>query len=98
MTLLCILGAIAAFTLFGLSTDAHYQQHMGARLTARRKARMRASAWLCVVIAFPPAILGSGWVFGPILWLGALMLGAGVVFIALHMILASKAQTGDGRR
>jgi hypothetical protein len=30
------------------------------------------------------AVIGGGWVFGPVRWLGAAMLGAGAAFLLLN--------------
>ena len=86
MTLAAFLCALAALALFGLSNDGHHQQRLSARITPRRQARMRAAAWAGTAMAFPFAILAGGWVFGPILWCGLLMLSAGIVFLLLNLL------------
>lgn len=98
MTLLCQLCAILAFALFGLADDAHHQRRFGHRASAVVKRRMRAAAGILVVAAFPAAILARGWVFGPILWSGALMLGAGIIFLSLNLLFKapSSAHRGQG--
>jgi len=86
MTLLCLAFMLAGFVLFGLSMTAHHQQRLGAKPTPRRQKRMRAGAWACLALAFPPAIAAQGWTFGPILWCGLLMLGAALVFLGLNFL------------
>lgn len=91
MTLLCVLCAVVAFLLFGLSTDNHHRQRIGFKTDARRKRALRAGAWLAVALCLPLAFAAQGPVFGPILWLGALMSGAGVVFLFLNLVPAADA-------
>lgn len=86
MTLIAILCATLALALFGLSTDAHYQRRFGTRPSAQRQQAMRTAAWTAVAVCFPLAVASHGWVFGPILFAGALMLGAGLVFLALNLV------------
>ena len=86
MTLIAILCATLALALFGLSTDAHHQRRFGTRPQPQRQRGMRMAAWAAVAICFPLAVASHGWVFGPILFAGILMLGAGLVFLALNLI------------
>jgi hypothetical protein len=90
MTLACILCAIAGFALFGLAVDTHHQRRLRARPSRFRQRRMRAAAWAMIALAFVPAIASAGWVFGPILWVGAIMLGAAVVFLTLNFVPVAK--------
>lgn len=85
MSLIPLLCALAAFLLFGLATDDHHQRRLGRRPGRALKGRMRFAAWALVVAAFPPALLAQGGVFGPILWVGALMLAGGIVFLGLNL-------------
>ena len=48
--------------------------------------------WLALAAAFVPAIAARGWVFGPILWVGAMMAGAAIVFLALNLLPDTRAQ------
>lgn len=43
-----------------------------------------------IVAALPPALIVSGGVFGPILWAGMVMLGAGIVFLLLNLAPAGR--------
>lgn len=85
MSLITLIFAVAAFALFGLATDEHHQKRLGKRADIATKKRMRIAAWVLIVAAFPPALMASGGVFGPILWAGMLMLGAGIVFLVLNL-------------
>ncbi|MDP5279374.1 DUF3325 domain-containing protein [Sphingomonas sp. DG1-23] len=85
MSLLSLLCAVAAFLSFGLATDEHHQRRFGRRPDPGLRRQMRIAGWLLVAAAFPFAVLASGAVFGPILWAGVLMLGAGIVFLALNL-------------
>lgn len=85
MIVLCIVVAIAAFVLFGLSTDLHHQQRLGGKLAPPRKKALRWAAWACVTLCFALALLAEGPVYGAIFWLGALSFGAAVVFLFLNL-------------
>lgn len=97
MTLLGLLIAILAFALFGFANDDHHQRRFGRRPPPARKRRMRAAAWTAVAASLPLAILSQGWVFGPVLWLGMLMLGAGIVFLSLNLPAGDKGTVRHGR-
>lgn len=88
MTAIALILTVTAFALFGLSTDAHHRQRLGRKPDAAAVLRMRGGAWAAMAAAFPFAILAQGWVFGPILWAGLVMLGAALVFLALNFIPA----------
>ncbi|AQR73648.1 DUF3325 domain-containing protein [Sphingomonas sp. LM7] len=85
MSLITLLFAIGAFALFGFATDEHHQRRLNKRPDIATKKRLRIAAWVLIVAAFPPALAASGGVFGPILWAGMLMLGAGIVFLILNL-------------
>ena len=86
MSILCLALAAAAFGLLGLATDAHHRRRFGHCPPARRRTTMRAAGWLALVVSIVPALLARGWIFGPILWVGALMAGAGIAFLALNFM------------
>lgn len=86
MTIIALFATIAAFALFALSTDEHHQRRLGRRPPARLRHRLRLWAWAAVALAFVSAIIARGWIYGPILWFGVLMLGAGLVFLALNLV------------
>lgn len=88
MTVIALILTTLAFALFGLATDTHHQRRLGKRPDAVTALRMRGGAWAALAMAFPLAVAAQGWVFGPILWVGLLMLGAGMVFLALNLIPA----------
>ncbi|QDX27537.1 DUF3325 domain-containing protein [Sphingomonas suaedae] len=95
MTALSLLLAVLAFALFGLATPDHHRKRIGRALVPAIARRMRIAAWGALIFSFPPAILAQGWVFGPILWVGLLMLGAGSVFLILNL---APARDGANRR
>lgn len=85
MIVLCLIVAIGTFALFGLSTDQHHQQRLGAKLMAPRKKAMRGAAWTGVALCFFLAFVAEGTIYGTIFWLGALSFGAAVVFLFLNL-------------
>ncbi|TVV72926.1 DUF3325 domain-containing protein [Sphingomonas solaris] len=60
-----------------------------------QRRRLRGAAWVAIAASFVTAIFAGGRVFGPVLWFGALMLGAAAVFLALNLL---PARRGTGRR
>lgn len=88
MSPLCVLVAVAAFALFGLSTDNHHNKRFAARLTMKRSRDMRRLAWLLVAVCLALAFAAKGPVYGAVYWLGALSFGAATVFLALNLVPA----------
>ncbi|MBD8619192.1 DUF3325 domain-containing protein [Sphingomonas sp. CFBP 13728] len=88
MSVLSLMFATAAFVLLGLATDAHHRRRFGACPDARRRRMLRTGGWLALVASIVPAILARGWIFGPILCVGAIMAGAGIAFLTLNFIPA----------
>lgn len=88
MTVLALILTVLAFALFGLATDVHHRRWRGKVPDTVTALTMRGAAWAALAAAFPFAILAQGWVFGPILWAALVMLGAGLVFLALNFISA----------
>ncbi|MDQ0837127.1 DUF3325 domain-containing protein [Sphingomonas faeni] len=86
MSVLSLLLATAAFVLLGLATDAHHRRRFGACPQAKRRRTLRTGGWLALIASVLPAMLARGWIFGPILWVGAIMAGAGIAFLALNFI------------
>jgi hypothetical protein len=91
MTALSMIMAVLAFALFGLATRDHHRKRFDIPLDPVRARQMRGGGWAALVLAFPPAILAQGWVFGPVLWLAGVMLGAGVVFLTLNFLPERKS-------
>ncbi|MCP3735257.1 DUF3325 domain-containing protein [Sphingomonas sp. RP10(2022)] len=81
-----------AFGLFGLATEAHHRRRFGCGPGAGRCRAFRRGAWVLLALAFPAAVLAQGWVFGPVLWSGAVMAGAAVAFLALNFLPAGSAR------
>jgi hypothetical protein len=92
MSILSLLLATAAFVLLGLATDAHHRRRFGYCPQQRRRTMLRTGGWLALIASVAPAILARGWIFGPILWAGAIMAGAGVAFLALNLLPARNLQ------
>lgn len=78
--------ATLAFALFGLATHEHHRKRLGRALDPVVATRLRAGAWTALAAAFLPAVVAQGWVFGPILWIASVMLGAGLAFMALNFL------------
>lgn len=89
MSALALLFATAAFVLFGLATDQHHRVRLGRVPGAAAKRQMRRGAWAALALAFLASIAARGWIMGPILWSGYVMLGAGLVFLALNFLPAN---------
>ncbi len=90
MTLLCLACGMLAFALFGLSTDPHHQQRLGARLSPPRKRMLRRAAWLAVAACLALAFAAKGPIYGAVFWLGALSFGAAATFLALNLVPGMK--------
>ncbi|GGI88952.1 hypothetical protein GCM10007973_26630 [Polymorphobacter multimanifer] len=86
MIWLCLLVVLAALALFGLADPVHHRRRFGAFGTPRRARWMRALGWVAVLVALPLAIAARGPVFGPVFWIGLLMLAAGAVWLALNLL------------
>ena len=86
MTFLTLLIAAAAFALFALSTDEVHGRQLRRRPSASEARRLRTGAWIALALAFSCAIAASGWIFGPILWAGAAMAAAGLVFLTVNFL------------
>lgn len=86
MIVLALLSGLSAFLLFAASTEEHHQKRIGGRPSALRKRRLRSVAWVAVALCFAFAIAARGWIYGPVTWFGLLMLGAGAVFLSLHLL------------
>ncbi|MCA1200196.1 DUF3325 domain-containing protein [Sphingomonas sp. R647] len=90
MSALTLALSALAFALFGLSTPEHHRRRLGRAPAVATVSLMRLGAWAALALSFPPAILAQGWVFGPILWVGSVMLGAGLLFLALNLLPAGE--------
>ena len=93
MSLLCIIAAVVAFTLFGLSTDAHHRRRFGAVPSSGMRRTLRWGAWAAVAACCTLAFSAKGAVFGTVFSLGALMIGAAAVFLVLNLAPASSPRT-----
>lgn len=86
MTMLGLLAAILAFGLLGLATDAHHGRWLRARPSGARKRLMRRGAWLLIAACLLLSIGAQGFVFGPVIWVSLVMLGAAIVFLTLNFV------------
>lgn len=86
MTSLAFCVAIAAFALLGFATDAHHGRWHGSRLSPDRKQRLRTLAWLAFPVSFALTVGARGWVMGPVVWSGLVMLAAAAVFLFLNFV------------
>ena len=77
---------LLAFLLFALATDTHHLRQLGRRPLPLLKRGLRGGAWAVLAAAFGAAVMARGWVYGPLLWAGAVMLGAGVAYLALNLL------------
>ncbi len=88
MSIVVLILTTTAFLLLGLATDAQYRRRFGAGLSRQRRSLLRNGGWGVLIISIAPAILARGWIFGPILWIAAVMAGAGVAFLSLNLIVS----------
>ncbi len=88
MSILSLLIATAGFVLLGLATDPHHRRRFGQCPQPSRRSMLRTGGWLALVASVAPAMLARGWIFGPILWAGVIMAGAGIAFVALNFLPA----------
>jgi hypothetical protein len=77
---------LLAFACFALATDAQHLRQLGRRPLPRLKRLLRAAGWAALALGFVAAVHIHGWVFGPLHWAGATMLGAGAVFLAANLL------------
>ena len=82
--MIALLLAAAAFLLLGLATDAHHRRRFGVVPPAARARAFRRAAWVLVALSAVAAVGSQGWIFGPVLWIGAAMGGAGIAFLLLN--------------
>nr|WP_280742647.1 DUF3325 domain-containing protein [Sphingomonas jejuensis] len=83
--------ATVGFGMLGLATDAHYRRRFGLLPAPERKRRMRAIGWILLALSLMPPVIGSGWIFGPVLACGTVMTGAGISFLLLNLLPAPPA-------
>jgi hypothetical protein len=86
MSAIALLLATAAFALFGLATEQHHRARLGRIPSVVTKRQLRLYAWVALALAFPASVTARGWIMGPILWSGYVMLGAGLIFLALNFL------------
>jgi hypothetical protein len=93
MSILALILCILAFVSPGLAMEPHHRR-LGGSPGPMAKACMRFVAAAALLLAFLLAILASGWIFGPILWAGEVMLGAGIAFLALNFTPTRQGRSG----
>lgn len=84
MTWMTFVLSLIGFGCFGFISDDHHHRLTGRRPASASKTRWRAGAWVALAFAFVAAVIARGWAFGSVLWFGAVMLAAGVAFLALN--------------
>lgn len=92
MTLLMLLCALTGFALFGLADDDHHKKRTGRFPSKEEKRRLRTGGWIAIGAALPVAIMARGWIFGPVWWFAAIMLGAGIVFLWLNLFVQERSK------
>lgn len=85
MIAIALLFALVSFGAFGLATNEHFQRVAGRRHSGATRIRWRAAAWLALAMSAAASIVARGWAFGPVWWLGIVMLAAGAVFLSLNL-------------
>jgi hypothetical protein len=70
--------------------DDHHQKQLGRRPPPAFKRRMRIGAWFALAASTPFAVMSHGWIFGPVMWSGEIMLGAAIVFLTLNFLPARR--------
>lgn len=86
MTLLALILATFGFALFAVASEPHARRFAFVPVGNAPRRRWRRAGWIALIAALPPSVAASGWVFGPVLWSGLVMLGAGLVFVTLNLI------------
>lgn len=97
MTLLSLILATFGFALFALASEPHARRFAIAPVGKPQRRRWRQGGWIALTAALPPSIAASGWIFGPILWSGLVMLGAGLVFAVLNLVYPPAPVRGRAR-
>ncbi|MXP27027.1 DUF3325 family protein [Altererythrobacter indicus] len=86
MIALAFILLVAAFLAMGLADKQHGAKRLPRRPTPETARRMQRTGRVLIAASFPPAIAAEGWIFGPVLWSGLLMAGAGAAFLALNFL------------
>lgn len=82
--ILALSAAVAAFLALGLATERHYRNWRGPVMPPAFAATMRLVGTALLALSAFGAILARGFVFGPVLWLGFVMIGAATAFLSLN--------------
>lgn len=83
MHLATLLFAFAGFAALCLAMDKHQSELLGRRLARRRIRLLRCVAIATLAVAYACAVAVSGWRFGSVEWVGAIMIAA----LALTLLL-----------
>lgn len=87
MTLIALILTTFGFALFAVASDRHARRFAFVPVGNALRRRWRRAGWIALIAALAPSVAASGWVIGPILWSGLVMLGAGLVFATLNLIV-----------
>jgi hypothetical protein len=71
-----LLFAYAGFAAICLSMAKHQAEILGRKLTPAEHRRLRIGGPLALGASYASAVAASGWKFGSVLWVGAIMLAA----------------------
>lgn len=94
--LAALLFAYAGFVAICLSMAKHQADTLGRKLTPQEQRRLRIGGGLALGIAYASAVAASGWKFGSVLWIGAIMLAALCLTLILPYRPRWTAQAGAG--
>lgn len=88
MHLATLLFAFAGFAALCLAMDKHQPELIGHRLAATNARWLRGTATAVLAAAYASAAAISGWRFGAVEWVGAIMIAA----LALTLFLPYRPQ------
>ena len=74
--LAALLFAYAGFVAICLSMAKHQPEILGRKLTPKEHQQLRIGGPLALGVSYASAVAASGWKFGSVLWIGAIMLAA----------------------
>ena len=74
--------SFVAMAALCLSMDRHHAAAFVARPSRSRARALRLFGWAGIATSFAVAVIGDGWNFGPVQWIGALT-GAALLVVGL---------------
>lgn len=83
MLLLALAMIYSAYTLLSLAMPKHYRHVIGADADDQwSRGLFRVSGWLLIALSFGLCVHAAGWQFGPVQWVGLLVV-AGMLLVFL---------------